>query len=97
MELTEIYELVISYISIWLPAVISALTVICGVVSSLVNIRRAVNELRNTKDFTDLQAKIAAQDAHIQELNETLKITINESKKIKDYTETKSKRKGDNR
>lgn len=89
MTFVQIMELVISYASIWVPAIASVLATVCAVVGAVSKASAQVQKLKNTADFKETRAQLAAVREQERKLTEAVMLLIDEQAKIKGYADAK--------
>lgn len=89
MEFTEIVELVLSYASMWAPAVASIIAVICAIVTSISKATAAVESLKNDTDFKDVKQQLNKVSTENRELVKCNKMLIDQLTKINGYADAK--------
>jgi hypothetical protein len=80
-------EIISSYIAIWLPSLVSIVSLIGVVLTALSKTKTAINELKQDKTFKDLGTQLKANMEQNNEIKEQYDIIIDELTKIKDYRE----------
>jgi hypothetical protein len=80
-------EIISSYIAIWLPSLVSIVSLIGVVLTALSKTKTAINELKQDQTFKDLGTQLKANMEQNNEIKEQYDIIIDELTKIKDYRE----------
>lgn len=91
MEL--IIEMIVSYIAIWLPSIVSVLGVCVGIVKALGTTRDKIAELKEDQDFKEVKNKLEEAISQNKILQEQNKIAIDKVAQIKGYVDQKLKEK----
>lgn len=85
-------ELLITYISIWCPALVAILGVVAIVIAAVAKVKVAINEFRKTEDIANLTKELKVLQAENHELNEKYSLLLDEITKIHNYYNEKKKR-----
>lgn len=84
-------ELIISYISIWAPALVAMLGIAATVILSLGKVRAAIQEFKDEKTLAELYKKIDALTIQNAELTRCNKLLLDQLTKIQGYADQKNK------
>jgi uncharacterized coiled-coil protein SlyX len=82
-------EIIIEYISIWLPSLVSIFGIVGTVLAALSKTKSAMEEFKKDDTLKTLSQQLANSAKENQEIREQYDILIDELKKIKDYRENK--------
>lgn len=88
-----IIEMILSYISIWMPSIVSILGVCFAIVKSIGATRDKIAELKEDQDFKEVKIKLEEAIAQNKILQEQNKIAIDKVAQIKGYVDQKLKEK----
>lgn len=89
MELQTIYELIVQYACMWVPALVAVLTTVCTVVTAIANTNKAIEQLKETKDFKDIKVALAREHEDNERFLRQNKLLLDELKKVKGYSDCK--------
>lgn len=84
-------ELLLTYISIWCPALVAILGVVAVVIAAVAKVKKAINEFRDTEDIKALTEEIKLLRTENRELNEKYNLMLDEITKIHEYYKTKKR------
>lgn len=84
-------ELLITYISIWCPALVAILGVVAVVIAAVAKVKAAIKEFRNTDDIKQLVEENKLLRSENKALTERLDLMLDEITKIHDYYKTKKR------
>lgn len=92
----EIVQIIVSYISIWMPAITAVLGIVGSVIvainrikASAVETKAAIAELKKDETIKALRADVEASLKENKAIREQYDILIDELKHIKDYRENR--------
>lgn len=81
----EIINIIVSQISIWLPSVTAILGTVIVLIKSLASAKAAIDQVKNTAVFNQLNTKLQKQVSQNAQIRQQLDIVIDQLKQIKDY------------
>lgn len=88
----EVFELIIAHVSIWLPSLTAALSVVLIVIKGITDVKKFIASL-NSDEITEQLRKnneaLKRVIAENEELKRAQKILIDKLTKIKDYVDNK--------
>lgn len=88
-----IIEMILSYISIWMPSIVSILGVCIAIVKSIGATKDKIAELKEDQDFKEVKIKLEEAISQNKILQEQNKIAIDKVAQIKGYVDQKLKEK----
>lgn len=80
-------ELILTYVTMWAPALVAILGVVASVVFAIAKVKSAINDLRKTDDIANLTTEINRLAAENKELRRTENLLLDELTKIENYAE----------
>lgn len=80
-------ELILTYVSMWAPALAAILGVVASVVFAVAKVKSAINDLRKSDDIANLTTEINRLAAENKELRRTENLILDELTKIENYAE----------
>ena len=80
-------ELILTYVSMWAPALAAILGVVASVVFAIAKVKSAINNFRKTDDIANLTTEINRLAAENKELRRTENLILDELTKIENYAE----------
>ena len=89
MTMQEIVDLIVSYASIWVPAIVAVFGVIITVVKCMTEVKNYVDQLKDDKDLRDVKNNTAEIVKENRELMRQNKMLLDNITRIKDYTDNK--------
>ena len=89
--MTEIVDIIVNYVSIWAPSLVSILGILAVVAKGLGELRKAVVALKEDKTISDLNKKIDAVVSENKELVRCNKLLLDRLTAIKNYSEEVNK------
>ena len=93
--MTEIINIILTYVAIWGPSLAAILGVITTVMLALNKTKAAINEFKKEDVLKDLAAQIQKQAKENEELVHVNKLLLDKITHIKGYADSKSKEEGD--
>ena len=84
-------EILIQYVSIWLPSLVAILGVVASVLVAIGKTKVAINEFKKSDELAELTAEVKRLASENKELRHTENLLLDELTKIKNYVETKRK------
>lgn len=85
----ELYEILITYVSIWLPSAVAVIGTVSAILVAISKISSSIDELKKTDLLKTLSADLKKALRDNEELKIQNDILIDELKKIKNYRESK--------
>lgn len=85
--MSEFVELIVQYISIWLPSLVSIGGTVASVLLAINKSRQAIQEVRSTSDFQELKKALKAEIQSNEELKAQVALLTDKVAKIKGYSE----------
>lgn len=92
-----IIEIILSYISIWMPSIVSILGVCVAVVKSIGATKDEISRMKEDQDFKQVKIKLEEAISQNKILQEQNKIAIDKVAQIKGYVDQKLKEKEDDK
>lgn len=89
--MSEIFNLVIQYISTWLPAVASILVMFVGIIPTILKVKDALDTVKKTKEFEDVKNQLVIISNENRELVRCNKLLIDKIAKIEGYSDAVKK------
>lgn len=89
--MNEIFDLVIQYVSTWLPALASLLVMFVGIIPTILKVKGALDEVKKTKEFEDVKNQLIIISHENKELVRCNKLLIDKIAKIEGYTDAVKK------
>ena len=89
--MSEIFELVIQYISTWLPALASVLVMFVGIIPTILKVKDALDTVKKTKEFEDVKNQLVIISNENRELVRCNKLLIDKIAKIEGYSDAVKK------
>lgn len=83
--MNEIFDLIIQYISTWLPALASLLVMFVGIIPVILKVKGALDEIKRTKEFEDVTTQLKILSNENKELVRCNKLLLDRITKIEDY------------
>lgn len=80
-------ELILTYVSMWAPALVAILGVVASVLFAVGKVKSAINDLRKTEDIANLTKELQTLAAENKELRHRESLILDEITKIKNYAE----------
>lgn len=80
-------ELILTYVSMWAPALVAILGVVASVIFAISKVKIAINDLRKTEDIANLTKELQNLAAENKELRHRENLILDEITKIKNYAE----------
>ena len=80
-------ELILTYVSMWAPAVAAILGIVASVIFAVGKVKHAINELRKTDDIANLTKELQTLAAENKELRHRENLLLDEITKIKNYAD----------
>lgn len=87
----ELMTILIEYVSIWMPSVVSILGIVTTILVALNKTKEAWNKMKEDTDYKDVKAKLTAVANENSEIVRCNKLLLDEITKIKDYADHKAK------
>lgn len=84
-------EILIQYITIWLPSLVAILGVVTSVIIALGKTKSAIAEFKKSDELANLTAEVKRLASENKELRHTENLLLDEITKIKNYVENKRK------
>jgi uncharacterized protein YoxC len=91
MDFLALWETALAYISIWLPAITATVGILVTVIGSVSKMHAAIQEVKETKDFSTLKDQVAMQQTQLEELTKTNQLLVDQLAKCNGYTTAKLK------
>lgn len=91
MTAQEIVDLIVSYASIWAPAITAVIGICVLVAKGIADIRRNLKDIKEDTDFKDLKTNTAEIVKENRELVKVNKRLLDELTRVKGYAEAKDK------
>ena len=89
--MSEIFEMVIQYVSTWLPALASILVMFAGIIPTILKVKDALDTVTKTKEFEDVQNQLVIISNENRELIRCNKLLIDKIAKIEGYSDAVKK------
>ena len=89
--MSEIFDLVIQYISTWLPALTSILVMFVGIIPTILKVKDALDTVKKTKEFEDVKNQLVIISNENRELVRCNKLLIDKIAKIEGYSDAVKK------
>lgn len=89
--MSEIFEIVIQYVSTWLPALASVLVMFVGIIPTILKVKDALDTVKKTKEFEDVKNQLAIISNENRELVRCNKLLIDKIAKIEGYSDAVKK------
>ena len=89
--MSEIFDLVIQYISTWLPALASVLVMFVGIIPTILKVKDALDTVKKTKEFEDVKTQLVIISNENRELIRCNKLLIDKIAKIEGYSDAVKK------
>ena len=83
----ELYEVLVTYVSIWFPAAVAVLGTVSTALVAIGKVKTSIEELKKTDVLKSLSEDLKKALNDNKELKEQNDILIDELKKIKNYRE----------
>lgn len=80
-------ELILTYVSMWAPALVAILGVVASVIFAIAKVKSAINDFRKSDDIANLTVEINRLAAENKELRRTENLLLDEITKIENYAE----------
>ena len=80
-------ELILTYVSMWAPALVAILGVVASVVFAIAKVKSAITDFRKSDDIADLTTEINRLAAENKEIRRTENLILDELTKIENYAE----------
>lgn len=80
-------ELILTYVSMWAPALVAILGVVASVIFAIAKVKSAINDFRKSDDIANLTVEIQRLAAENKELRRTENLLLDEITKIENYAE----------
>lgn len=88
-----IVEMIVSYIAIWMPALVSILGVCVAIIKAIGSTKEEISRLKEDRDFKEVKIKLEEAISQNKILQEQNKIAIDKVAQIKGYVDQKLKEK----
>lgn len=82
-------ELILSYVSIWMPSLTAIIGIVASVLVALSKVKSATEELKKDETIKNLANEVNALLRENKAIREQYDIIIDELKKVKNYRENK--------
>ena len=89
--MSEIFNLVIQYVSTWLPALASVLVMFAGIIPTILKVKDALDTVKKTKEFEDGKNQLVIISSENRELIRCNKLLIDKIAKIEGYSDAVKK------
>ena len=89
--MSEIFEMVIQYVSTWLPALASVLVMFAGIIPTILKVKDALDTVKKTKEFEDVKSQLVIISNENRELVRCNKLLIDKIAKIEGYSDAVKK------
>ena len=89
--MSEIFEIVIQYVSTWLPALASILVMLAGIIPTILKVKDALDTVKKTKEFEDVKNQLVIISNENRELVRCNKLLIDKIAKIEGYSDAVKK------
>ena len=89
--MSGIFDLVIQYISTWLPALASVLVMFVGIIPTILKVKDALDTVKKTKEFEDVKTQLVIISNENRELVRCNKLLIDKIAKIEGYSDAVKK------
>lgn len=89
--MSEIFEIVIQYVSTWLPALASVLVMFVGIIPTILKVKDALDTVKKTKEFEDVKNQLVIISNENRELVRCNKLLIDKIAKIEGYSDAVKK------
>jgi peptidoglycan hydrolase CwlO-like protein len=83
----EVIQLIMQYISIWMPSVTAIFGIISAVIIAMNRVKTAVDEIKQEDTIKRLSSELKDAMRENKAIREQLDILIDEVKKVKNYRE----------
>lgn len=90
--MTELIEIIVSQVSIWLPSLVSVIGVVVAILSALSKAKAGIEEFKQDKTIKNLSADLQKALNENKEIKQELDIVIDELKKIENYRKELNKK-----
>lgn len=88
-------KIVIEYVSIWAPSLVSVCMVIFAVITAISKITTLLESIKNSTDYNEVKTKLGEVSEENRELVRCNKLLLDQLTKINDYADHKKKEKKD--
>ena len=89
--MSEIFEIVIQYVSTRLPALASVLVMFVGIIPTILKVKDALDTVKKTKEFEDVKNQLVIISNENRELVRCNKLLIDKIAKIEGYSDAVKK------
>ena len=89
--MSEIFEIVIQYVSTWLPALASIQVMFAGIIPTILKVKDALDTVKKTKEFEDVKNQLVIISNENRELIRCNKLLIDKIAKIEGYSDAVKK------
>lgn len=89
--MNEIFDLVIQYVSTWLPALASILVMFVGIIPTILKVKGALETVKQTKEFEDVKTQLIIISHENRELVRCNKLLLDKITKIEGYADAVKK------
>lgn len=89
--MTELFTLLMSYITIWAPSLAAVLGIAATVFVALAKMRSTIKEIKADKTLADVYAKMDKLTTQNAELTRCNKLLLDQLTKIQGYADQKAK------
>lgn len=89
--MSEIFEIVIQYVSTWLPALASILVMFAGIIPTILKVKDALDTVKKTKEFEDVKNQLVIISNENRELIRCNKLLTDKIAKIEGYSDAVKK------
>ena len=89
--MSGIFDLVIQYISTWLPALASVLVMFVGIIPTILKVKDALDTVKKTKEFEDVKNQLVIISNEKRERVRCNKLLIDKIAKIEGYSDAVKK------
>ena len=89
--MSEIFEMVIQYVSTWLPALASILVMFAGIIPTILKVKDALDTVTKPKEFEDVENQLVIISNENRELIRCNKLLIDKIAKIEGYSDAVKK------
>lgn len=90
--MTELIAIIVSYVSIWMPALIAVIGTVAAILTALGKFKAAMQEFKNTDTLKQLGADLKKALNENAELKQQQDIIIDELKKVENYRKELNKK-----
>lgn len=90
--MTELIQLVVSYISIWVPALVATIGTVAAILAALGKTKAAIAEFKKDDTMKQLSADLKKALSDNAELKQQQDIIIDELKKVENYRKELNKK-----